>query len=34
MSAVLHQARDTYDAEIVDFLDDIDGSDAGGTADI
>ncbi len=34
VGAVLHQARDTYDAEIVDFLDDIDDSDAGGTADI
>jgi DNA-directed RNA polymerase sigma subunit (sigma70/sigma32) len=34
VSAVLHQARDTYDAEIVDFLDDVDQSDAGGTADI
>ena len=34
VSAVLHQARDTYDSEIVDFLDDIDDSDAGGTADI
>jgi DNA-directed RNA polymerase sigma subunit (sigma70/sigma32) len=34
VGAVLHEARDTYDAEIVDFLDDIDGSDAGDTADI
>ena len=34
VSAVLHHARDMYDAEIVDFLDDIDQSDAGGTADI
>lgn len=34
VSAVLHQARDTYDAEIVDFLDDIDEGDAGDTADI
>jgi DNA-directed RNA polymerase sigma subunit (sigma70/sigma32) len=34
VGAVLHRARDTYDAEIVEFLDDIDGSDAGGTADI
>ncbi|MDQ6855620.1 MAG: hypothetical protein M3Z57_00930 [Candidatus Dormibacteraeota bacterium] len=32
--AVLHQARDTYDTEIVDFLDDVDDPDAGGTADI
>jgi DNA-directed RNA polymerase sigma subunit (sigma70/sigma32) len=34
VGAVLHQARDTYDAEIVDFLDDIDESDEGNTADI
>ena len=34
VGAVLHQARDTYDAEIVDFLDDIDDADAGDTADI
>jgi hypothetical protein len=34
VGAALHQARDTYDAEIVDFLDDIDDTDAGGTADI
>jgi RNA polymerase primary sigma factor len=34
VGAVLHQARDTYDAEIVDFLDDIDESDAGDTADV
>jgi DNA-directed RNA polymerase sigma subunit (sigma70/sigma32) len=32
VGAVLHQARATYDAEIVDFLDDID--DAGDTADL
>jgi DNA-directed RNA polymerase sigma subunit (sigma70/sigma32) len=30
----LHQARDTYDAEIVDFLDDIDEADGGDTPDI
>lgn len=29
VGAVLHQARDTYDAEIVDFLDDIEEADAG-----
>ena len=34
VGAALRQARETYDAEIVDFLDDIDDSDAGGTADI
>jgi DNA-directed RNA polymerase sigma subunit (sigma70/sigma32) len=34
VGAVLHQARDTYDAEIVDFLDDIDESDTGDTADL
>ncbi len=34
VGAVLHQARDTYDAEIVDFLDDVEESDAGDTADI
>jgi DNA-directed RNA polymerase sigma subunit (sigma70/sigma32) len=34
VGAVLHQARDTYDAEIVDFLDDIDEADAGDTSDI
>ena len=34
VGAVLHQARDTYDAEIVDFLDDIDDADEGDTADI
>jgi DNA-directed RNA polymerase sigma subunit (sigma70/sigma32) len=34
VGAVLHRARDTYDAEIVDFLDDIDESDTGDTADI
>ncbi len=34
VSAVLHQARETYDAEIVDFLDDIEDGDEGGTADI
>ena len=34
VGAVLHQARDTYDAEIVDYLDDVDDSDAGDTPDI
>lgn len=34
VGAALRQARDTYDAEIVDFLDDVDGDDAGGTPDI
>lgn len=34
VGAVLHQARDTYDAEIVDFLDDVDKSDEGNTADV
>jgi DNA-directed RNA polymerase sigma subunit (sigma70/sigma32) len=34
VGAVLHRARDTYDAEIVDFLDDIDDRDAGETPDI
>ncbi len=34
VGAVLHQARDTYDAEIVDFLDDIDEADSGDTTDI
>jgi DNA-directed RNA polymerase sigma subunit (sigma70/sigma32) len=34
VGAVLHQARDRFDAEIVDFLDDIDDRDAGETPDI
>ena len=34
VSAVLHQARGNYDAEIVDYLDDLDGEDGGDTPDI
>lgn len=34
VSAVLAQARGAYDADIVEFLDDLDGGDAGGSAEI
>jgi DNA-directed RNA polymerase sigma subunit (sigma70/sigma32) len=34
VGAVLHRARDLYDSEIVDYLDDVDESDAGDTPDI
>jgi DNA-directed RNA polymerase sigma subunit (sigma70/sigma32) len=34
VGATLHLARDTFDAEIIDFLDDLDDTDAGGTPDI
>jgi DNA-directed RNA polymerase sigma subunit (sigma70/sigma32) len=34
IGAALHLARDTYDSEIIDFLDDLDDTDAGGTPDI
>jgi DNA-directed RNA polymerase specialized sigma subunit len=34
VGAVLHRARDLYDSEIVDYLDDVDESDVGDTPDI
>lgn len=34
VGATLHQARDAYDAEIVEFLDDVDLTDEGGTRDV
>ena len=34
VGTTLHLARDTFDAEIIDFLDDLDDTDAGGTLDI